>query len=249
VIPLTETNHKKLAKYLKKETLANYDSIIAHFRYVQTDADLERIYYQAEPVIRQMQNEIIAKNDDGYTMMLALKFLDQSFALRADCQAECTAFVINFDLKDFQRLAAITQGDKDDRFFQLKIFAEGDLASYHPYWLTFFERTWDYGGGVQLGNGRMFQFLKDSYAFQKETSLFKKDLNILRNATIENMEHTIYMASEEKVMQEISNILKASILSPAEKKRIQTLQKRNTEKATEPPLQFDCATHDCDWGG
>jgi len=248
---ITPAQTKKLKKYLKASTIEELTAYINALRFVKTDTAFEKAYHGAKPLIEKMDKEFSAKNDDPIALMEELKFFEDVFAMEPSCVAECTEFVINFNLKDLQDLAKETEGTADDEFFKMKVFCEGDEGTYHPGWFTYFERTWDYGGGVLLGDNSIYTFLKNSYDFQKKSTLFKTDINQLRDETIGIMGHPIYMLSKEKVQAEIDKIIKQKVVSAAEKKRILEIRKRNEDENTEaePLLQFGCKTGNCDWGG
>ncbi len=248
---ITPAQQKKLKKYLKSKTVDDVVAFIEKLRYAKTDTAVEIAYHDAKPLIQRMEDEMSAKNPEPSELIEELSFMEGMFALRPSCQAECTAFTIEFWGKDLKALAKETTGDKDDRFFAMKEFCEGEQYTYDPGWFTYFERTWDYGGGVLLGNNQIFKVLKDSYTFQKETTLFKKDVDQLRSETIGIMGHPVYMKSQEQVIAEMDKILKAGILNAKEKKLVQEIKARNVRNNTEeePLLQFGCESGDCDWGG
>lgn len=248
---ITPAQLKKLKKYLKAKTADDVTAFIEKLRYAKTDTAVEQAYHEAKPLIERMETEMSTKNPEPSYLIEELSFMEGIFALRPSCQAECTAFTIEFWGKDLKALAKETSGDKDDRFFAMKEFCEGEQYTYSPGWFTYFERTWDYGGGVLVGNNQIFKVLKDSYTFQKETTLFKTDVDQLRSETIGIMGHPVYMYSQEKVVAELDKILKAGILSAKEKKMIQDIKARNlrNNQEEEPLLQFGCESGDCDWGG
>ncbi len=248
---ITPAQTKKLKKYLKASTIEELTAYINTLRFVKTDTAFEKAYHGAKTLIEKMDKEFSAKNSDPIELMEELKFFEDVFAMEPSCVAECTEFVINYDMEDLQDLAKETEGKADDEFFKMKVFCEGDEATYNPGWLTFFERTWDYGGGVLLGDNSIYTFLKNSYDFQKKSTLFKKDVDQLRAETIDVMGHSIYMQPKDKVQAEIDKIIKQKVVSAAEKKRILEIRKRNEDENTEadPLLQFGCKTGDCDWGG
>jgi len=248
---ITPAQTKKLKKYLKSSTIEELNAYINTLRFVKTDTAFEKAYHGAKPLIEKMEKEFSAKNSDPVELMDQLEFMEDIFAMEPSCVAECTEFVILYDLEDLQKLAKETNGTADDDFFRMKEFCEGEEATYNPGWLTYFERTWDYGGGVLLGNNTIYSFLKDSYNFQKKTTLFKADVDQLRDETIGIMGHPVYMKSKDKVQAEIDKIIKQKIVSAAEKKRIMEIRTRNEEENTEkePLLQFGCESGDCDWGG
>lgn len=246
---LTPKQLKQLAKYLKKSSVDQFNQLIEDFRFAKTDSSLEKAYMNAQTVLEKIEEEIQGQNADAYIMMENLSFLDKTFGIRASCAAECTAFLFEIDHKDFKALAKETSGDLDDQFFNLKASVQGDKGGFYPGWLVFFERTWDYGGGVTLGDNRMATFLKKSYAYQQKTALFTSEINELREETIHNLSHPIYMNSKEKVQKEINQILKSNCLSIKEKKQVREVLLRNEKIDSEKPVQFGCVNGDCDWGG
>lgn len=242
---------KMLKPYLKTASINELDAFIKTLRLVKTDTAFEKAYHSAKPLIEKLQVEFSKKNMEAYELTEQLKFMDQFFAVRPSCVAECTEFVIDYDFKELLKLAKETQGTADDEFIEMKIYCEGDQATYNPGWFTYFERTWDYGGGVNLGDNSIYKFLKKSYAYQKKTTLFKTDVDQLRSETIGIMGHPVYMQSQEKVLAELDKIVKEGVVSKKEKAKLLEYRTRNEDvkKADEPLLQFDCATKDCDWGG
>lgn len=242
---------KLLKPYLKTASINELDEFIKTMRLVKTDTAFEKAYHSAKPLIEKLEAEFSKKNPEAYELMEKLKFMKQFFAIRPSCVAECTEFVIDYDFKELLELAKETKGTADDEFIEMKIYCEGDQGTYNPGWFTYFERTWDYGGGVNLGDNSIYKFLKKSYAYQKKTTLFKTDVDQLRSETIGIMGHPVYMQSQEKVLAELDKIVKEGIVSKTEKAKLLEYKKRNEdiEKADEPLLQFDCATKDCDWGG
>ena len=248
---LTANQLKQLKPYFKQSTIDEMDNYIKTLCYVKTDAEFEKAYHSAKPLFDRINAEMGKKKKDAYELVNDLKFMNKFFALRPGCVAECTEFAINYDFNDMLKLAKETKGTADDEFFRMKIYCEGDEGTYNPGWFTYFTRTWDYGGGVELGNNVIYKFLKTSYAYQKKTKLFKEDVDQLRSETIGIMGHPVYMQSQEKVLAELDKIIKEGIVSASEKQKLMEYRKRNedVEKADEPLLQFDCATKDCDFGG
>lgn len=248
---ITPAQTKKLKKYLKSSTIEEFSAFINTLRFAKTDTAFEKAYHGAKPLIAKMEKEFSAKNSDPIELMEQLEFMEDIFAMEPSCVAECTEFVILYDLEDLQKLAKETEGSADDEFFRMKEFCEGEEATYNPGWFTYFERTWDYGGGVLLGNNTIYTFLKDSYNFQKKSTLFKADIDQLREETIGIMGHPVYMKSKDKVQAEIDKIIKQKLVSAAEKKRIMEIRNRNEagDVAKDPLLQFGCESGDCDWGG
>lgn len=248
---LNASQIKKLNQLLPKKTVESIISYMSDLAMVQTDVDFARVYHNGKQVFKDIEKAVSMKFPDGYAGMEAMSFINKSFALRASCEAECTEFVMNYHFLDLQLLAKYTKGTADDDFMNLKILAEGDQGRHDPGWLTFFERTWDYGGGSLLGDSNNYKFLAGSYNVITKNELFKKDLITLRAHVIHYMEHRIYMFPKSVVLAEINRILKTKILSYPEANQILLLKQSIELDKSEPALQFNCADpeQNCDWGG
>lgn len=247
----TPAQIKKLNAVLPKKTVESMRAYLDSLSFVQTDQDFARVYHYGKKVFEDIEKAVSKKYQDGYSGMEALSFINKSFAYRSSCVAECTEFVLDYSFLDLQKLALYTKGKADDDFMALKILAEGEQGRHEPGWLTFFERTWDYGGGSLLGDSNNYKFLSGSFAVIKKSDLFKKDLLTLREQVINDMEHRIYMAPKPVVLAEINRILKTKILSYPEAHRILLLKQSIERDKEEPALQFNCADPEsnCDWGG
>ncbi len=251
VYSLTPAQLKKLSKLLPPQTVDQFTAYLNDLALVQTDTAFARVYHNGKAVFASIEKAVSTKFPDGYNGMEALSFLNKSFALRPSCEAECTEFVMDYNLLDLQKLAQYTKGKADDDFIALKILAEGDQARHDPGWLTFFERTWDYGGGSLLGDSTNYKFLDGSYQVIKKSKLFKKDLLQLRERVLSDMEHRIYMYPKNVVLAEINRMLKAKILSYPEAHRVLLLKQKIERDKEDPALQFNCSDpeQNCDWGG
>lgn len=247
--PLTNKQRAKLKPFFGKKLTAEFDSLLVRLDRADSDSLVETLYNESKTLFDAMDEYASIKNIDGYTLMEDLKFMDEIFGIRSSCAAECTEFVFEYDFKDWQLLSKETTGEIDDRFFALKEQIQGETGGYLPGWLVTFERTWDYGGGVLLGDGQIKDFLKKSWEFQQSSDLFEADIKQLREAVIDDLTHPIYMFSKEKVQKELKTILKGSYISREERKEIQLVFKRNEVNNVEPAVQFGCQQGDCDWGG
>ncbi|WP_343632227.1 hypothetical protein [Fluviicola sp.] len=248
---LTPDQVKKLNKILPEKTVNSMVAYLDSLSYVHTDKDFARVYHAGKKVFGDIEKAVSKKFPDGYNGMEALSFINKSFAFRSSCEAECTEFVLDYNFLALQKLAKYTKGEADDDFMALKILAEGDQGRHEPGWLNFFERTWDYGGGSLLGDTNNYKFLSGSFQVIQKSDLFKKDLLLLRERVINDMEHRIYMYPKPIVLAEINRILKTKILSYPEANRILLLKQSIERDQEEPALQFNCADPEsnCDWGG
>jgi hypothetical protein len=247
--PLTNKQRAKLKPFFGKKLTADFDSLLVQLDSAESDSVVEKLYNESKSLLDAMDEYASIKNIDGYTLMEDLKFMDEIFGIRSSCAAECTEFVFDYDFKDWQLLSRETAGEIDDRFFVLKEQIQGETGGYLPGWLVTFERTWDYGGGVLLGDGQIHDFLKSSWKFKQSSDLFSADIKQLREAVIDDLAHPIYMFSKEKVQKELKTILKGCYISKEERKEIQIVFKRNEVKHVDHAVQFGCQQGDCNWGG
>lgn len=252
VYPLTGPQVAKLSKLLPKKTVNQITAYMDDLASVKTDKDFARVYHNGRQLFENIENDLYTKfPDDAYHAMEAMRFIDKSFALRSSCEAECSEFVMVYSFTDLQKLAAYTKGKADDAFVKLKMMAEGENARHDPSWLTFFERTWDYGGGSLLGDGNNALFFEESFQAIQQSDLFKKDLIQIRERAIEDMKHRIYMFPKAAVMAELDKILKGKYLAYDEAQEILDLRQTIDRDKEDPPLQFNCSDpeQNCDWGG
>lgn len=251
VYALTPAQIKQLKKLLPEKTFLAITGYYNDLAMVQTDVDFARVYHNGKKLFAEVEEAVVKKIRDDYKAMEVMSFIDKTFALRSSCEAECTVFTMTYNFKDLQKLALYTKGKADDDFVKLKLMAEGEEARHQPGWLSFFERTWDYGGGSLLGDSNNYTFLETSFQVIQKSDLFKKDLLELRERVLENMEHRIYMYPKAAVMAELTRILKTKILAYDEAHRVLLLRQRIERDKEDPPLQFDCADPEknCDWGG
>ncbi len=242
---------KSLKKHLKSATVDEFVAAMQAMRSARTDVEFEKSYHALRPIFTKMETELENKNADPMYWIDHLTVFKKIPSIEPGCAAECTKFLFFWNFDDLKKAAKNTEGDKDERFFALKTEAEGEVAIFDVQWLEIFERTWDYGGGVTVGDNRAYAFLKGSWEFQQESDLFNEDINELRSVMVNTVGHPIYMKKQEEVQAELSKIYKSKFVSSKEKKIIKQWIDRNKafDTAKEPLLQFGCATGDCDWGG
>lgn len=242
----------QLEQLMPKEAVNLLQEHQQEWEFVQTDEDFARVYHQGKAVFSKVE-ELISKayQDDAFEAMTKLQVMEKTMLFEATCAAECSIFYMCYNFKNLQKLAKYTKGTADDNFMSLKIMAEGDYGSHEPTWLNFFERTWDYGGGSLLGNGLNYQFLKTSSEASKQSSLFKKDIELLRARAIQDLQHPIYMSKKDKVLAELTQILNTNILSSKEKQTLLEFKLSLEDPAKDQEFQFNCSDPDqnCDWGG
>ncbi len=253
-----------LMTYISKEWVDELSDNIYDFRDAQTDVALEKAYLNSIELFEKIETKLDnMPNIDAYDVMEKLKALDPiTEVYHASCVAECTRFVYDFDIAKLQQLAKKTTGSYDDSYFNMLALVEGESGGRAGAWYNFFERTWDYGGGVVLGNKDelTYNFLKQSHDHLQASPLFATHLQSIREQCLRDMVHPIYMQSQKEVIAEIEKVQAANILNEQEKKLVANIltgvKKGETVdlgiengRAAGTAIQFDCKTKDCDWGG
>lgn len=248
---LQESQVKSLSKYFKKSTVEQFVSAHQALRGAQTDADFEKAYQAFRPLFTVMETELEKKNDDPTYWIDQLTVFKKIKLIEPGCAAECTKFLFFWNYEALKKAAKETEGNADENFFALKSEAEYNVATFDPQWLAIFERTWDYGGGVTVGDNRAYKWLKKAYEFQQASPLFKADIDNIRTDMVRTVGHPVYMKKQEVVQAELKKIYQSNFISKEEKKMIKQWMDRNAafDTAKEPLLQFGCETGDCDWGG
>lgn len=253
-----------LMNYISKEWVDQLSDNVYGFRDAQTDVALEKAYLNSIELFEKIETKLDnIPNIDAYDVMEKLKALDPIMEVyQASCVAECSRFVYDFNITKLQQLAKNTAGDYDDNYFNMLALVEGESGGRAGAWYNFFERTWDYGGGVVLGNKDEFtyNFLKQSHDHLQASPLFATQIQSIREQSLRDMGHPIYMQSQKEVIAEIEKVQAANILNEQEKKLVANIltgvkKGETVDLGTEngrtagTAIQFDCKTKDCDWGG
>lgn len=249
VSPISESMKLKFKTIMGK---GDADSLITYlnaYQFVTTAEAFEKQWRKGEKLLARIAEHLNSKYGDGYTAMEKMSILDKCFGLRASCDAECTVFIFSFDVSDLKDLAKETTGSADDSFLGLMESIQGETIYYQKSWINTFARTWDYGGGSLLGDSSCYNFLVNSYHYLHQKHAFISDITANRKHVLEDMSHTIYMYSREKVLAEINRLLSAKVLNKIEQQEVLKIQKRIQNNL--PDLQFGCEspTADCDFGG
>lgn len=246
---------KELSKYFKILTVNEFVSAMSLLRRAKTDKEFEIAFLNFQPIFSKMEDELITKVDDPVFWIDELKIFKNIFSIVPSCVAECTEFKFFWNIKRLENAALKTSGNFDEQYFKIKYdsecSSENEMALLSVQWLNIFQRTWDYGGYVTVGDNLAFELLKSSWEYQKESELFKPFIEELRENIIRNLGHTIYYNSRQEVLSELNKIYNSTYISITEKAAIKKLIDRNSSSNTKlsPKLQFDCETKECDYGG
>jgi outer membrane murein-binding lipoprotein Lpp len=252
---ITPEQIKELSKYFKFFTVNEFVSAMSLLRGSKTDKEFEFAFLSFQAIFSKMEDELLTKDDDPVFWINELTIFNNIFAIVPSCVAECTEFKFFWNIKKLENAALKTLGDFDDKYFKLKYDSECDInnqiARFSVGWLNIFQRTWDYGGHVTVGDNLAYELLKYSWEYQKESDLFKPFIEEMRGKIIRNLEHTIYYYSNQEVLSELNKIYNSTYISITEKAVIKKLIDRNRSSNTKlsPKLQFDCETKQCDYGG
>lgn len=247
--PVSESTKIQLNKVVKPAYADSLILFINGFHQVLTDVQLAAHWKRGKKVFAYLEKQLNARNADGYEVMESLEPLENAFAVRPGCDAECTVFTLEYLTDDLRKLAEFTEGEADDQFFDMLESIQSERLSYHKSWLNSFARTWDYGGGSLLGDSTCYHFLEASFNYLKTNSYFRADLLENRKHLLSDMNHPIYMYPTKQVLAELNRILQAGILFPEE--RLQLLELRKRILSGTPEIQFNCSDPDasCDFGG
>ncbi len=242
-----EEEQEILKKYITKDWIDTLSDNMYGFADAKTDDEFEKAFWEAKRIMAALEKHI-GEEVDGYAVSEYLSVMDSVMSpYKAVCAGECTIFRYVFSIKALREIAEKTKGKGDDRFCDLILLAAGEQGGRAEGYYNFFVRTWDYGGAVVLGNDFCFDFLNKSWKHIQNTPLFRKHVMAVRSICISNMSHPIYMQKKEKVLQEISKILDAKILTIEESELVKAL-KTKIENSVDG-LQFDCENGNCNFGG
>jgi hypothetical protein len=245
----------ELLKFFKSATVNEFVSAMSLLRGAKTDKEFESAYKNFQPLFSKMENELTSNEDNAIFWTNELSVFEGIFAIVPSCVAECTVFKFSWNIFKLEKAALNTSGTFDERFFQMKYTYECDkedeTALFSPQWPNIFERTWDYGGHVLVGDSLAYNLLKFSWEYQNETDLFKSFILELRADIIENLGHSIYLYTRSKVQSELNSIFNSTFTNSSEKLAIKKIIERNNKSGAKssPKLQFDCKSNNCDYGG
>tara|TARA_B100001093_G_scaffold462637_1_gene478032 strand:- start:18058 stop:19197 length:1140 start_codon:yes stop_codon:yes gene_type:complete len=213
---ITKNRFELLAQHLSLETLLDYDEYQQLIR--QKDEDVIELYVKANSLKKQIDEEF---NSDSRLFLTIDKLLSDLrgfekniLGIYSSCVAECTDFSIRLRIPDFVKQS---NDDRERIFFSIlqKLAPGGDLkGTYHPIWTT---PMCDYAGYSKLGNRLIYNNLKKIKAYlnehtESEQDLSYKMLKTPRNTVIRQLSMRAYGSSQEKVVEELNDILRDNVL-------------------------------------
>lgn len=254
----------QLKDYFEDSLIVALDSNQFQLNDAKTDTSFLNAYENLLSIRRVLLEQIWEKNlpgergDDYYPdyIIKDLKEVDDaSLGLISTCVAECSEFDFIFFLSDFVNHAKKTRGELDDELFALLLIADEDYGGTGEGWMSWFMRTWDYGGESLMGSGIHLKFLQKAALFQEKTNQFDFLISQYKMGLLQDIKHGIYTHSRENIISELQEILNLSSLTSTEKeplsKFLTVLESGevNCENCVDGIFQFNCATEDCNWGG
>lgn len=242
-----------LRKTISQELINELSDAIYVIEDATTDQEMEQALTESTQVLEKVESMVVASGAEGNPIVEEWQFVDKASKVYvSSCVAECTEFRFEYNINYLAELAKKTRGEFDDSYFSLLELAEGETGGREGGWFNFFERTWDYGGGSLLGEGICYDFLNQSWQHWQASDLFVASINNIRSACLSDMSHPIYMASQKAVLDELTKIQNAGILTDKEAKTVELIKTQVTAGATtNATIQFDCddPAKNCDWGG
>jgi len=145
----------------------------------------------------------------------------------------------------FAQKALATDGKSDDTFISILIYAYGN--EYIPFYPSWFEYTWDYGGQSLLGDGIHYKALDMADRALEKDRLFDKELTALKESVLDDInKSTAYKNDIETIISEIDRII--STIELTQKQRDDLLRRKETLRSNAPDIQVNCKATECRFG-
>ena len=247
----------------------SYDSISTHrqmliyFKALTEFQDRASIYLSDLNVSEEFFNKVYAQmskaeTEDEYfdeyrasldyileNLKLINKYLN---GLQLACQAECTEPCFDLMLNGLLKKVKDTEGEDDDKFFDLIVETYGGDFEPGTMSANWFEPTWDLGGMSLLGSGKHQEFFVATDKLLDAKNIFAEGILYYREIAMDDASNwNSFAHSKEKVLSELKSILKKVKLTEKESDGIRS-QIKDIESGTEEDYQFDCKTNDCAFG-
>ena len=253
-----------LRLYFSDSSIVVYDSCQVLLVEAKTDLDFGKAYLKLldlriDLTTQLYQIEIPDDEDGRYYPDYVLEDLapidEAVLGMQTTCVAECTEFDFTINLTELNPLVNKTIGKTDDLLFEIFDLADGGYGGTGDGWHTWFERTWDYGGASLFGSGIHLEILETIHELKSNTEMYDKLIMKYHTYLLDDIQHGIYMKTQEEATAELKEILHLSYLTPEELAPLQLLL-GNWEKGdgsckncVDGIYQFGCETGDCNWGG
>ncbi len=173
--------------------------------------------------------------------------------MKPSCVAECTEPYFNLVIADLLPTAKKTEGEDDDKYFDL--IAEYYHKDFEPTSMNakWFEATWDYGGSSKLGDGFHLGFLLATDKLMKEKNIFEEWILGYREDCFSDMTRwKSYQYGKEKLLKEINKVFKQVKLDESQLEQLKARKKELDEfienDKTGYGLQLNCIDGGCIYG-
>lgn len=173
--------------------------------------------------------------------------------MKASCVAECTEPYFELVLKDLIPVAEKTEGDDDNKYFDLVAeyyHEEWEPSSMNAKW---FQATWDYGGSSKLGDGFHLGFMLATDKLMAEKNIFEQWILSYREDCFSDMTRwKSFQYSKDKILKEIDKVFKQVKLDKSQMEQLKARKKELNEfienDKTGYGLQLNCENEDCIYG-
>lgn len=127
--------------------------------------------------------------------------------------AEGTQFYLFKNFKQMHGNASKTKGVEDDDFIELQ-YLVNEMDSIEHFFKSYFIQTWDYGGHSLLGQGKHLTILNKINELLAQSKLFEEPILEIKTNLLKDIldEHITYWESKEKILDELSNLIKADFV-------------------------------------
>jgi hypothetical protein len=171
------------------------------------------------------------------------------------CVAECSEYGVDWDMNELQARVKKTQGTLDDEFIELLWLANGERMSLTPYFLAWFNQTWDYGGSSLLGNMSMYTFLKKVQQFAAKSTRGTELLNFYKDNIYQMAIHGCYDKMAVQILEEIKLITNEQLLGEEQVGQLKQLVEIIKGGSNYcgfclfKNIQLNCEEENCNYGG
>lgn len=220
---------------------------------MQSDAFRKKILAQVDKAKLQVEyfDEYSTVLDEIRTQLDKLK--KYYHGIKPSCVAECTEPYFDLVLKDLIPIANKTEGDDDNKFFNLiaeYYHEEWEPSSMNAKW---FQATWDYGGSSKLGDGFHLGFMLATDKLMAEKNIFEQWILGYREDCFSDMTRwKSFQYGKEKILKEIDKVFKQVKLDPSQIDQLKARKKELNEfienDKTGYGLQLNCENGDCIYG-
>lgn len=201
---------KRLNGLFGSKLVARLAAFKETFHNSRTEEDVAFAYSQAihlrDTLVTILGDKVEMKEDGFLPDLFWLKDFFPAFVTQL--VAEGTSYYLFADYRVWGKHARETEGQLDDRFFEIQYLAFPFDSTEHffPAWTI---QTWDYGGHSLLGRGVHQQVLDSLGQLWNDSGLFKGELNRMKQMLVDDISlpHITYWESAELAKKELDGII------------------------------------------